>query len=161
MIAALGLDLGHRRIGVAGCDRLGLCATGLMTLRRTSFARDIEQLRQLVVEREIEVLVVGMPYALDGSFGPQAQRTQKLARRIGAALNRPIEFMDERFTSCEAEAMLQTQHLSPSRHRELIDRKAACLILQQWLDQRRQTANSRERIGTHETVPFPSKLADS
>jgi putative holliday junction resolvase len=161
VISALGLDLGHRRIGVAGCDRLGLIAAGLTTVHRTSFEQDIAQLRQLAQLREVSVLVVGLPYSMNGEIGTQAKRTQKLAQRIGAALNLPIEYMDERLTSVEAEAMLQAQGISPSRNRELIDRKAACIILQQWLDLRRQVLRSHETIENRENVPLPSKLTGS
>jgi putative holliday junction resolvase len=161
VISALGLDLGHRRIGVAGCDRLGLIAAGLTTVHRTSFEQDIAQLRQLTQSRDVSVLVVGLPYSMNGEIGTQAKRTQKLAQRIGAALNLPIEYMDERLTSVEAEAMLHAQRISPSRNRELVDRKAACIILQQWLDQRRQVSVSHETIENRENVPLPSKLTDS
>jgi putative holliday junction resolvase len=146
VISALGLDLGHRRIGVAGCDRTGLIATGLTTIHRTTFAQDIAQLQHWVQERQVEVLVAGLPYNMDGQIGTQARRTQKLARRLATALQLPLEYMDERLTSYEAELMLQAEHISPSRHKESIDRKAAALILQQWLDQRRQPPPSREKI---------------
>ncbi|MCG9893113.1 MAG: Holliday junction resolvase RuvX [Thermosynechococcaceae cyanobacterium MS004] len=150
LISALGLDLGHKRIGVAGCDRLGLIAAGLTTVHRTSFEKDIAQLHQLVQSREVTVLVVGLPYTMNGEMGTQAKRTQKLAQRIGSALALPIEYIDERLTSVEAEGMLQAQRISPSRNRGLIDRTAACIILQQWLDQRRQVSMSHETIDNRE-----------
>lgn len=138
-ISALGLDLGRRRIGVAGCDGLGLIATGLTTVKRSSFARDIEQLQQLVEERRATVLVVGIPYTLDdGSMGKQAQRLQKLAHRIGKALDLPVEFVDERLSSVEAEELMRLAGDSPSRDKASIDRKAAALILQRWLDAHRE-----------------------
>jgi putative holliday junction resolvase len=161
VISALGLDLGHRRIGVAGCDRTGLIAAGLTTIHRTTFDQDIAQLRQLIQEREVTLLVIGLPYSMNGEIGTQAKRTQKLARRISHALQIPMEYMDERLTSYEAESMMQAQRISPSRNRELIDRKAACIILQQWLDLRRQAVPSRETIENREDAPLPSKLADS
>jgi putative holliday junction resolvase len=161
VISALGLDLGHRRIGVAGCDRTGLIAAGLTTIHRTTFEQDIAQLRHLIHEREVTLLVIGLPYSMNGEIGTQAKRTQKLARRISHALQIPMEYMDERLTSYEAESMMQAQHISPSRNRELIDRKAACIILQQWLDLRRQAVPSRETIENREDAPLPSKLADS
>jgi putative holliday junction resolvase len=161
VISALGLDLGHRRIGVAGCDRTGLIATGLTTIHRTTFENDMAQLRQLIHEREVTLLVMGLPYSMNGEIGTQAKRTQKLARRISYALALPMEYMDERLTSYEAESMMHAQHISPSRNRELVDRKAACIILQQWLDLRRQTGRSRETIENREDAPLPSKLADS
>jgi len=71
---------------------------------------------------------------MKGSLGYQARLVQKEARSLGAALQLPVEYVDERLTSVEAEQLLIDQKLSPSRHKELIDRKAACLILQRWLD---------------------------
>lgn len=135
-ISALGLDLGHRRIGVAGCDGTGLIATGLTTIRRTSFAKDIEQLQQIVDQRQVQTLVIGLPYTMDGELGTQAQRTQRLAYRIGKALDLPIDFVDERLTSHEAESMMHNQRMSTRENRALIDRKAAALILQRWLDRK-------------------------
>lgn len=136
-VAALGLDLGRRRIGVAGCDGLGLLATELTTIKRSSFAQDIEALRQLVNERQATVLVVGMPYRLDeGTMGKQAQRLEKLAHRISSALGLPIEFVDERLSSVEAEELIRASGKHPSQDKGAIDRKAAAIILQRWLDGR-------------------------
>lgn len=136
-VSALGLDLGKKRIGVAGCDGTGLIATGLTTIVRRSFIEDVALLRVLAAERRVQVLVVGMPYTLNGEVGTQAKQTHRLAQRFGAALHLPIEYVDERLTSHQAEQLLLGEGRSPSRHRELIDRKAAAIILQQWLDQRR------------------------
>lgn len=136
-ISALGLDVGRKRVGVAGCDGTGLIAVGLMTLVRSSFTQDVEQLRSLVQERQVQVLVVGLPYSMNGELGFQAKQVQKYARRLAQALELPVEYVDERLTSFQAEEMLKAENRSPSRHKALIDRKAAALILQQWLDQRR------------------------
>lgn len=137
MISALGLDVGRKRIGVAGCDGTGLIATGLTTIERTAFQQDLAQLGQLVQLRQVQVLVVGLPYSMNGTLGFQAREVQKLARRLSSALHLPLEYVDERLTSFQAEQLIRAQGLSPSRHKALIDRKAAALILQQWLDQRR------------------------
>ncbi|MBE9208261.1 Holliday junction resolvase RuvX [Nostoc sp. LEGE 06077] len=139
-ISALGLDVGSKRIGVAGCDRTGLIATGIMTVERSSFERDVEQFQNIVNERQVEILVVGLPYSMDGTLGFQARHVQKFANRLGKALKLPIEYVDERLTSYQAEQMLIAENLSPSRNKGLIDRKAAALILQQWLDTRRSAA---------------------
>lgn len=136
VISALGLDLGRRRIGVAGCDGTGLIATGLTTIERTSFVQDINQLQQLVQERQATQLVVGLPYTMAGHVGTQARRTQKLAHRIAKALQLPLDYIDERLTSYDAERWLRAQGINPARNRGLVDRQAAALILQQWLDQR-------------------------
>lgn len=136
-ISALGLDIGSKRIGVAGCDATGLIATGLTTIERTSFDQDVAQLGRIVEERQVQVLVAGLPYLMNGQIGFQARQVQKFAKRLATALKLPLEFMDERLTSFEAEQMLIAERRSPSRHKSLIDRKAAALILQQWLDERR------------------------
>ncbi|MEL6602939.1 MAG: Holliday junction resolvase RuvX [Cyanobacteria bacterium J06614_10] len=138
MVSALGLDLGAKRIGVAGCDRTGLIATGLTTLRKTSFESVADPLRALVREREVDILVVGLPYTMDGQIGHQAKRTQKFAHRLSKALGLPVEFVDERLTSFQAEQMLLAERRSRLKNKELIDRKAAAIILQQWLDARRK-----------------------
>lgn len=136
-ISALGLDVGRKRIGVAGCDGTGLIATGLTTIERRSFVADIEQLQYFVKERQVQVLVVGLPYTMSGELGFQAKQVQRFAARLSQALALPVEFVDERLTSVQAEQLLIAERRSPSRHRELIDRKAAAIILQRWLDQRR------------------------
>jgi len=136
-ISALGLDVGSKRIGVAGCDGTGLIASGLTTIERTSFDRDVAQLRELVELRQVQVLVVGVPYSMDGTLGFQARKVQKFAARLAEALQLPVEYVDERLTSFEAEEQLKAEKRSPSRNKALIDRKAAAIILQQWLDDRR------------------------
>ncbi len=136
-ISALGLDIGSKRIGVAGCDGTGLIATGLTTIDRTSFEQDVAQLRELVEQRQVQLLVVGLPYSLDGTIGLQAKKVQKLARRLEAALQLPVEYADERLTSYEAQEYIKAQRRSSSWDKGLIDRKAAAIILQQWLDERR------------------------
>jgi len=136
-ISALGLDIGRKRIGVAGCDGTGLIATGLITIECQSFNSVVAQLQGIVQERQVQVLVVGLPYTMNGSLGFQARQVQKFAQRLAKALNLPLEYVDERLTSFQAEQLLQAENLSPSRNKGLIDRKAAALILQQWLDERR------------------------
>ena len=136
-IAALGLDVGKKRLGVAGCDGLGLLATGLTTINRTSWKEDLRQLKLIVEEREVEILVVGLPYHLDGRLGFQAQQVQKFANKVARSLQLPIEYVDERLTSVEAELQLKAQKKFSSRNKGEIDRLAAAIILQQWLDMRR------------------------
>jgi putative Holliday junction resolvase len=145
-ISALGLDVGRKRIGVAGCDGTGLIASGLTTIERKSFELDLAQLQHLAQERHVQILVVGLPYSMDGSLGKQAREIQKLATRYAQALQMPLEYVDERLTSFQAEQLLQAQNISPSRNKGLIDRKAAALILQQWLDERRNSWQHRESL---------------
>lgn len=143
-VSALGLDVGRKRIGVAGCDGTGLIATGIATVERTSFQEDVEKLGQIVRDRKVQVLIVGLPYSMDGSLGFQARQVQKFATRLAKALKLPVEYVDERLTSFQAEQMLIAENRSPSRHKGLIDRKAASIILQQWLDARRTSSKNAE-----------------
>jgi len=137
MVSALGLDVGKKRIGIAGCDGTGLIATGLDTLERRSFLHDVEHIRRWVTERQVQVLVIGLPYTMDGELGSQARQVQKLATRLERALDLPVEFVDERLTSVQAEQLIQSERKAPSQNKALIDRKAAAIILQRWLDERR------------------------
>ncbi|MGD1921095.1 MAG: Holliday junction resolvase RuvX [Pleurocapsa sp.] len=136
-VAALGLDVGRRRIGVAGCDGTGLIATGLTTIYRTSFSEDIRQLQEIIEEREVKILIIGLTYTLDGSIGSQYKKTQKFSDRIARILNLPIEYVDERLTSVEAKTRLKASRRFSTRDKGAIDRQAAEIILQQWLDVRR------------------------
>jgi len=136
-VAVLGLDVGRKRIGVAGCDGTGLIATGITTIHRRSYQQDIEQLQALITEREIDLLVIGLPYTMSGEIGNQARQVQKFARRLAIDLGLPIEYMDERLTSVEAESQLKAQKRFSTYNKGLIDQQAAQIILQQWLDLQR------------------------
>ena len=142
-VSALGLDVGKKRMGVAGCDGTGLIATGLTTIYRTSWAEDVEQLKKIIREREVEILVIGLPYNLNGTLGFQAKQVQKFAEKISQSLQLPIEYVDERLTSVEAQNQLKAQKRFSTRDKGAIDRRAAAIILQQWLDQRRYDRKSR------------------
>ncbi|MCY7321263.1 MAG: Holliday junction resolvase RuvX [Phormidesmis sp. CAN_BIN36] len=136
-VSALGLDVGQKRIGVAGCDGTGLIATGLTTIERKSFQQVVDELQEMIHERQVQTLVIGLPYTMAGSLGFQAKQVQKFANAISQALDLPIEYVDERLTSYQAEQLLHAENISPSRNKGLIDRKAASIILQQWLDERK------------------------
>jgi putative Holliday junction resolvase len=137
-VSALGLDIGRKRIGVAGCDFTGLIASGLTTLQRRSFQQVVADLEQLVQERRVQILVVGLPYTMNGEEGSQARQVRRFSERLSMALQLPVVYVDERLTSVEAEQLMIADRKSPSRHKELIDRKAAAIILQRWLDNRQQ-----------------------
>ena len=131
--APLGLDVGRKRIGVAGCDRLGISVHGITTIIRKTWQEDMHELRSLVIERNIDTLVVGLPYNMDGTLGYQAKHVQKFAHGASKHLELNLEFVDERLTSYEAEEMMRSQGISTRDNKAMIDRKAAALILQQWL----------------------------
>lgn len=149
-VAALGLDVGKKRIGVAGCDGTGLIATGLTTITRKSYPQTIEELRQIVRDRKVDLLVIGLPYSMDGSIGKQAIHVQKFGETISKALSLPIEYVDERLTSYQAEQSMIAERISLRDNKGMIDRKAAAVILQQWLDERRAKRNL-ERLEASES----------
>ena len=139
IVSVLGLDIGSKRIGVAGCDRTGMIAAGLTTIDNKSFGHVTDQLEQIIRQREVTLLVVGLPYTLNGELGAQARRVKKFTRRLASALNLPVTYVDERLTSVEAEQQLKAESRFNSKNRGpknkgLIDRRAAAIILQQWLD---------------------------
>ncbi|MFM7470605.1 MAG: Holliday junction resolvase RuvX [Nodosilinea sp.] len=135
-VSALGLDIGRQRIGVAGCDRTGLIATGLTTLRRHPYTCFLSALEELVRARRVEILVVGLPITMAGIEGSQAQQVRRLANRLGQHLDLPVVYVDERLSSLEAEELIREQGGKLNQDKGLIDRKAAAIILQRWLDQR-------------------------
>lgn len=135
-VAVLGLDIGSKRIGVAGCDGLGLLATELTTINRASFQEDVNAVRTIALERQVNMLVVGIPYTMKGEIGTQGKQVMKYARRLSNALQLPMEFVDERLTSVEAEEQLKLSKKYSSRDKGMVDKRAAAIILQQWLDVR-------------------------
>ncbi|WP_271252535.1 Holliday junction resolvase RuvX [Pseudanabaena sp. Chao 1811] len=137
--AALGLDVGRKRIGIAGCDRLGITVHGITTIIRKSWQDDMAELRSLILERNIDTLVIGLPYNMDGSLGYQAKQVQKFANGAAKHLGITVEFVDERLTSYEAEEIMRSQGISTRENKAMIDRKAAAIILQQWLAIKQQS----------------------
>ncbi len=130
----MGLDVGTKTIGVAVSDETRLIASPLRTVERRSVKRDVEGLANDIAERGIEAVVVGLPYELDGSEA----RSARLARQIGEAVRErfelPVHYVDERFTSVDAERQLIEARVSRQRRKEIIDQQAACIILQSFLD---------------------------
>lgn len=136
---ALGLDVGSRTIGIAITDEVNIAAHPLVVLDRAGTAADVAAVRALIGEHAISDLVVGMPYELSGRVGHRARRVQVLIAALRAALGDAVALheQDERFTTAEAERVLIAADVSRARRREVIDRQAAAIILQTWLDARR------------------------
>jgi len=142
-VRALGLDVGSKTIGVAVSDELGLCAHPVITLQRQGTARDVAAVLALAREREAETLVVGLPYDLEGKVGPRAERVLVFVAALRAAGAPPIETWDERYSTVAAERVLLEADLSRRRRKQVIDRAAAAVILQGWLDHRRAGSDAR------------------
>lgn len=137
---ALGVDLGGRRIGVAVGDSDGRVATPLTVLNRSGDqTADHRALAELVSEWEVQLVVVGMPYSLNGTEGPAAESVAKEVAGLSAVLTVPIETYDERLTTVTAERSLAEQGLAGRERRSLVDKVAAAVILQAWMDSRSET----------------------
>ncbi len=132
---ALGLDFGSKRIGVAISDSDGRVATPIDTVHRSGDRqREHREIAALVIEWEAEVVVAGLPLSLDGSHGPAAKGVLKEVAQLGATLRVPVETYDERLTTVTADRSLMEQNLGAAERRKVVDRVAAAVMLQAWLD---------------------------
>ena len=143
----LGLDVGDKTIGVALSDESATLASGLHTIRRTGLKRDLHELAGLAQDREVGTVVVGLPRSLDGSEGPQARKVLAFVEALKRAVEVPVVTWDERFTTVAAENALIEGGVSRGRRKGLVDKVAAVLILQNYLDYRK-TADGEAREPT-------------
>lgn len=135
----LGLDLGTKRIGVAVADSAGRLATPYDTVVRTGDrARDHRRIAELCREVEADQLVVGLPLSLDGSVGPAATSALEEADQLGRATGLPVATWDERLTTVTAHQELMAADLDSKQRRAVVDKVAAAIMLQAWLDHERQ-----------------------
>ena len=131
----LGIDYGDRRVGLAVSDEGGLIASGLSTFqRRGDDGPLVEHIRALCEQYWVERIVVGLPINMDGSIGPRARLTTEFANRLRNALGLEVETWDERLTSEQADRLMLDADLSRKKRQRRIDRLAAQLILQSYLD---------------------------
>lgn len=136
---ALGIDLGSKRIGVALSDSAGTLATPYEVVARSgSRERDHQRIKTLADEAGAECLVIGLPLSLDGSVGVAAQAAMSEADDLAAATGLPVELWDERLTTVAAERDLLALDLRAPARRRVVDKVAASIMLQAWLDHRRQ-----------------------
>lgn len=134
MSALIGLDLGTKTIGVAVSDTFRSISTPLETVRRKKFGTDAARLMELIAERNIAGVVLGLPFNMDGSEGPRCQSTRAFARNLARLIDIPIAFWDERLSTVAAERALLEADTSRKRRSEVIDHVAAGYILQGMLD---------------------------
>ncbi len=134
---AVGVDFGSKRIGIAICDSLGLIATPFETVKRVG-DRTVEhgRIEEIVVEIDAEIVVVGMPYSLDGSEGPAARLIRSEIKGLRKRLEIPVDTIDERFTTVTAHDALIRGGTKGSKKRDVVDQVAAAVLLQHWLDSR-------------------------
>jgi putative Holliday junction resolvase len=132
----LALDVGSKRIGVAVSDPLGITAQGLETIQRQNKRRDFETLGRLLSEYQVKEVVVGLPLRLSGAEGTQSEKMRRFAEELHSHFGVTVHLWDERWTSTEANRLLREADLSIEKRSKAVDRMAAVLILQSWLEAR-------------------------
>jgi putative holliday junction resolvase len=138
---ALGIDLGTKRIGVAVSDRSGTIATPLVVLQRSGRrADDHRRIAALVAEEEAHCVVVGLPLSLSGGVGPAAKGAIAEAGELATVVGVPVETFDERLTTVSAERTLRELDVRGPARRRVVDKVAAAVMLQTWLDARHAAA---------------------
>ncbi len=141
----LGLDVGTKTIGVAVSDEMGWTAQGLSTLARRGLAADLEALRRLAAEWDVERVVIGLPKNMNGTLGPQAAAVLEFAEAVKAALGLPVVTWDERLSTVAANRALLEGDVSRRKRKAVVDTVAAALILQGYLDRQAAIRASRQR----------------
>ncbi len=137
----LALDVGARRIGLAISDPLGITAQGLETLRRTNKRTDLAHLEALIAEYQVSEIVVGYPLKMSGQPGAQAEKVSVFAEELRRRFHLPVHHRDERLSSAEANRVLRQSEISIERRGRAVDRLAAVLILQNFLESRASQGN--------------------
>jgi len=134
----LALDVGSKTIGLAVSDPLGFSAQGLDTIRRKNKRLDFEQLGKILQQYEVAEIVVGYPLRMSGAEGTQSQKMTLFAEALRQRFAIPVHLWDERLTSAQANRILREAELSIRRRGQVVDRLAAVLILQSFLEARAQ-----------------------
>lgn len=130
----LALDPGTKRIGVAVSDETKTIAQPLEWIPAEPFAGFLERLKQLLVEKEIDLVLIGLPRNMNGSYGPAAQKAEAFAAALRSAITVPIKMRDERLTSLQANKMMIQGGVRRDKRKEKVDKMAAAILLQSYLD---------------------------
>ena len=136
----IGLDVGDKTVGIAVSDPLGFTAQGIMTLERVGIRKDTGKIIDLIREYECDTVVIGLPRRLDGSDSPQTEKVYEFRTMLENKLrssgmqNIRLEWQDERLTTVMAEKVLIEADVSRAKRKKVIDKQAAVLILQSYLD---------------------------
>jgi putative Holliday junction resolvase len=135
----MGLDIGDKTIGVSISDELGWTAQGIEVIRRKqdSPEEDFNRLDQLIAEYQVEKVIVGLPKNMNGTIGPRAKLCQEFAHTLEERTGLPIQMWDERLSTVAAERVLIAADMSRKKRKQVIDKMAAIMILQGFLDSRK------------------------
>src|ERR1041385_7378702 len=132
----LAIDHGTKRMGIAISDELKMIAQPLEYIPSEPFAAFLDRLRAIIREKEVEMILVGMPRNMDGSYGPAALKVQEFVAVLKDAIAIPIKTWDERLTSAQANRMLIQADVRRNKRKERVDAAAAAILLQSFLDSR-------------------------
>jgi putative Holliday junction resolvase len=138
----LGLDYGDRRIGVAVSDELGVTARGLGTIIRRGLKRDLDELERMIEACGAEKIVIGFPVRLDGTEGIQCEKVDRFIRALEKRITLPMERWDESLSTWEAEEILSEALVNRKKRKEVVDRLAAAIILQSYLNKEKKNMRS-------------------
>ncbi|MCI6659679.1 MAG: Holliday junction resolvase RuvX [Peptoniphilaceae bacterium] len=136
MARTMGLDLGTRTIGVAVSDPTQQIAQAVTTIRRSSFRDDLAKLKAIIEEYDVNIVVIGLPKHMNNDEGASAQRAHSFGVELRKATGLEIDYQDERLSTVTAEQVLQQSGVRRENRKKYIDRIAATVILQAWLDRR-------------------------
>lgn len=134
MSRILGLDWGEKRVGLALSDPLGIIATGLTTVEKKEGFDLIGYLKELISEQEIAKIILGFPKNMDGSVGPKAEEVLAFKESLEKEINIPVILWDERLTTLSAQRSLREAEVKLKKGKKFLDKIAAVLILQNYLD---------------------------
>jgi putative Holliday junction resolvase len=137
-VRILGLDYGSKRIGVAVSDELEIAARGLTTIIRKNQKNDLDEIAKIISIYSVEKIIIGYPIKLDGSEGIQCEKISRFAKLLEAKLRLPVIKWDETLTTKEAEDILIQAHVRREKRKRVVDKLAATLILQGYLDNRKR-----------------------
>lgn len=129
----MGIDYGRKRIGVAVTDPLGMAAHPVVTLARGSMEDVIAGLRELIDDKDVRRIVIGLPLNMDGSKGSMAREVERFGADLGSALELPVAFVDERLSSVDADDRLKATGMHWQKRKQKLDQVAAALILETWM----------------------------
>ena len=130
----VGLDYGEKRIGVAVCDELGMTARGIATIARKYWKKDIQQIEMLVREYKVEKIVLGYPVRLDGTEGIACEKVNMFGDALEKGVSVPVVKWNEALSTKEAEGLLMEMDMNYRKRRAVVDKLAAAIILQDYLD---------------------------
>ncbi len=133
---SLGLDVGDKRIGVALSDPGGILASPVTIINRRDESQDIEAIIDIISQRQVERIVVGLPFSMDGSIGQQAEKVKAFTQELSSRTDVPVEFRDERLTTVSARRLMRATRSKKAMKTAQDDAVAAAIILQDYLDER-------------------------